>query len=635
MISFLRDGTIHGCNHHITMMLFGYSQQELVKQNIAVLMPDFYNHIGYCDDQNIPLPPLDEEELDELDRQDLFHSVEEQLLSPRTASQFFAQQVPDKTAASRNENVVHNILRTANHPELDMPPLICVHAPPPVSGGAPAVPNQRSSSENSCGEIAVQDGSALLTSPVESGDMCTGDGLEGGSGNSLNLLSSTPASSSVGKSGALLSLGPPGEGLEEGSMNSLSSLPEGTFSGQAKHKDGSLLQIVFQLKSIQLAGGDNLYCMWISRDLEYERARTADLSMSMSNLDPYRSDQISPESAAPLQGREGGLNQQEELLALQGEYSTCYETHDLLGKGAFGFVKSAQRKADGLVVVVKFLRKSSVLIDCWVEDKEMGRVPLEINLLARLSHPNIVELLEAYENGNYFQMVMEKHGDGLDLFEFIERRPKLTEQLVSYMFRQVVSALTYLHGLSIVHRDIKDENIILDRHFHMKLIDFGSAAYMEAGKLFNTFCGTLEYCSPEVLLGNSYSGPELEMWALGVTLYTLVFGENPFFDVEESIVGHLQPPFLTSPGLMKVILWLLHPDHKSRATLKDLNRDKWMNQPVDVSQYSFESVLGVPSRPLSQAAAPKEDIDSTKEADHIHPQIVGGGPPCSPSHVCK
>ena len=60
--------------------------------------------------------------------------------------------------------------------------------------------------------------------------------------------------------------------------------------------------------------------------------------------------QISPESAAPLQGREAGLNQQEELLALQGEYSTCYETHDLLGKGAFGFVKSAQRKADGLVV---------------------------------------------------------------------------------------------------------------------------------------------------------------------------------------------------------------------------------------------------------------------------------------------
>jgi serine/threonine protein kinase len=90
-----------------------------------------------------------------------------------------------------------------------------------------------------------------------------------------------------------------------------------------------------------------------------------------------------------------------------------------------------------------------------------------------------------------------------------------------------------------------------------------------------------------------YPGPELEMWALGVTLYTLVFGESPFFDVEETISGHLQPPYFTSPGLMKVFLWLLHPDPKSRATLKDLERDRWTNQEVDISQYSFESVLGI------------------------------------------
>jgi len=157
---------------------------------------------------------------------------------------------------------------------------------------------------------------------------------------------------------------------------------------------------------------------------------------------------------------------------------------------------------------------------------------------------------------------------------------------------QIVAGLAYLHDQNILHRDVKDENIILDHQFHLKLIDFGSAAYMEPGKLFNTFCGTLEYCSPEVLLGNSYSGPELEMWALGVTLYTLVFGENPFFEVEETISGHLQPPYLTSPALMKIIFWLLHPDPRSRATLKDLLKDKWVNQPVDMTQYSFDLVMG-------------------------------------------
>ena len=109
--------------------------------------------------------------------------------------------------------------------------------------------------------------------------------------------------------------------------------------------------------------------------------------------------------------------------------------------------------------MVKFLRKSSVLKDCWVQDDEMGRIPLEIALLARFSHCNIVQvsilltgfrillvyysslfpmqLQEAYENEHFFQMVMEKHGEGLDLFEFIERGPRLTEQHISFIFRQV------------------------------------------------------------------------------------------------------------------------------------------------------------------------------------------------------
>ena len=102
-------------------------------------------------------------------------------------------------------------------------------------------------------------------------------------------------------------------------------------------------------------------------------------------------------------------------------------------------------------------------------------------------------------------MVMEKHGE-MDLFEFIDRSPIMDEGLSSLLFRQVVSAVDFLHSREILHRDIKDENIIINHKFGCKLIDFGSATFFKPGQLFNTFYGTVEYCSPDVLRGFPYEG---------------------------------------------------------------------------------------------------------------------------------
>ncbi|KAG8135914.1 hypothetical protein E2320_008894 [Naja naja] len=240
---------------------------------------------------------------------------------------------------------------------------------------------------------------------------------------------------------------------------------------------------------------------------------------------------------------------------------------------------------------VKFIWKGRVLDYCWVEDPELGTITQEIAILRKLQHPNIIKVLDIFENQQFFQLVMEKHGTGLDLFTFIDNQPDLDEPLASYIFRQLVSAVNYLRSRNILHRDIKDENIIIAEDFTIKLIDFGSAAYLEPGKMFYTFCGTIEYCSPEVLSGNPYSGPELEMWSLGITLYTIVFGENPFCELEETIDAVLRPPYKVSVGLMSLLSGLLKPFPQDRITLEMVIRDPWVFQPVNLMNYAWEKVF--------------------------------------------
>lgn len=88
-------------------------------------------------------------------------------------------------------------------------------------------------------------------------------------------------------------------------------------------------------------------------------------------------------------------------------------------------------------MVVKFIKKEKVLEDCWIEDPKLGKVTLEIAILCKVEHANIIKVLDVFENQGFFQLVMEKHGSGLDLFAFIDRHPSLDEPLASYIFRQV------------------------------------------------------------------------------------------------------------------------------------------------------------------------------------------------------
>lgn len=218
-------------------------------------------------------------------------------------------------------------------------------------------------------------------------------------------------------------------------------------------------------------------------------------------------------------------------------------------------------------------------------------IPLEIYFLTTVKHTNIVTVYDVFENDQFFQMVMEKHGSGMDLFEFIDRQPLVDEQLCCFIFRQIVNAVDHLHSLRILHRDIKDENIIIDQHFHVKLIDFGSATYMEDGKLFSTFYGTTEYCSPEVLAGNKYAGPELELWSLGITLFVIMFFENPFLDIEETLRAEVCIPNWVSGELCSLLSRMLDKNPKTRCTMRQLQADPWMKQEINGAAFNFNAVV--------------------------------------------
>ncbi|XP_025933170.1 PAS domain-containing serine/threonine-protein kinase isoform X1 [Apteryx rowi] len=387
---------------------------------------------------------------------------------------------------------------------------------------------------------------------------------------------------------------------QEGRLNPLSSeILEGSYLGNCYHKDGSQLSIAFEVKRVELQDPAVLFCVWVVKDfLQSQKEAAAKTQLVFSSL-ASSAQSIADLSAhslgeairsTPLLENSRRAEELERLKACEGEYARKYDTLSLIGKGSFGFVWTARCKKDQEEVVVKFIWKERVFEDCWVDDPDLGRVTQEIAILSKVQHPSIIKVLDVFENEQFFQLVMEKHGSGLDLFTFIDNQPDLDEPLASYLFRQLVSAVGYLHCRNILHRDIKDENIVIAEDFTIKLVDFGSAAYLEPGKLFYTFCGTIEYCSPEVLSGKPYQGPELEMWSLGVTLYTLIFGENPFCELEEAMAAVLNPPQVVSEGLMSLIAGLLHPVPEQRTTLAKLVEDPWLKQPVNLGNYTWEEV---------------------------------------------
>lgn len=289
-----------------------------------------------------------------------------------------------------------------------------------------------------------------------------------------------------------------------------------------------------------------------------------------------------------------------------------------MGQGAYGQVKLARyANGNGKKVVLKYVTKRRILVDTWTRDRRLGTVPLEIHVLDylrrdELRHPNIVEMTDFFEDDINYYIEMVPHGlPGMDLFDYIEMRSTMDEAECRNIFLQVVDALHHLHTKAlVVHRDIKDENIILDGEGKVKLIDFGSAAYIKNGP-FDVFVGTIgtflplspfsplsflisslhtgltvrgfpsihtDYAAPEVLQGKSYRGKEQDIWALGILLYTLVYKENPFYSIDEILDHELRIPWVMSAANIELVKLMLDRDVDRRLTISQVRDAAWCRE---------------------------------------------------------
>ncbi|XP_045104995.1 serine/threonine-protein kinase NIM1-like isoform X1 [Portunus trituberculatus] len=213
-----------------------------------------------------------------------------------------------------------------------------------------------------------------------------------------------------------------------------------------------------------------------------------------------------------------------------------YRFRGELGQGNFSTVRLALHQLTRDKVAIKVIDKSKL------DQKTQRMLAREIANMDTLAHPNIIRLFEVVESLSRIHLVLEFAGGG-ELFNTITTEGRMTEAQAAAVFTQVLSAITYLHGLSIIHRDIKAENVFVAGPGLVKLGDFGfSTRVSHLEQQLSTFCGSPPYAAPELYKDESYLGPAVDTWALGVLLFFILTADMPF---KASTVAGLKRHILT------------------------------------------------------------------------------------------
>jgi len=275
------------------------------------------------------------------------------------------------------------------------------------------------------------------------------------------------------------------------------------------------------------------------------------------------------------------LGKMESQSSFHPDLESLYHIEGFLGKGGFGIVYAGVRKKDGKKVAIKVVSAERVkewTVFCGAV------VPLELQLLYSCqSIPGVVTLLEFLECDGTFHFIMERPESCMDLFDFITQNGAMQEDAARNLFTQVVSTVIQCQERGVIHRDIKDENLILNmNNGKLDLIDFGSGSYSQNDP-FLEFDGTRVYSPPEWIVNRRYHGDQLTVWSLGILLYDLVCGDIPFQTDEAICSGKVHFLVRLSSSCQDLIRSCLTVCPWERITLHQIQQHPWMKERVNLS----------------------------------------------------
>ncbi|KAK7040734.1 hypothetical protein VNI00_009640 [Paramarasmius palmivorus] len=246
-----------------------------------------------------------------------------------------------------------------------------------------------------------------------------------------------------------------------------------------------------------------------------------------------------------------------------------YTLGRVIGEGAYGKVRIGTHRLTSTRVAIKQIPKAM-----------SASLTREIHHHRQLHHPHITQMYEVIATESSIWIVTELCSGG-ELFDYLAEKGRLSEDETRFLFGQLCLAVAYLHEQGIVHRDLKLENVLLDERCRVKLGDFGFTREYERGALMETYCGTTGYASPEMLQGQKYQGPEVDIWSLGVILYCLLTGMLPFDDDDEAvmrekvIIGEFEDPEWLSDEARDLIKNILVKEPSSRLSIPQILAHPW------------------------------------------------------------